>query len=681
MSTKRLNAIVTIGGAVSSSFNAAFGGAKGRVGELGNAIRDAERRQKLLGKAITDMRGAGLSVDGLRRSYESTTQAIARQRAELGRLQAAQAGMAAGRASMAGGGAILGAIAAAGATLGAPVVQAVEFETAMLGVAKQVNGARDSSGKLTATYYEMARAVQGLGREIPIATNELAGMVAAGARMGVEKENLIDFTKTVSMMAAAFDGINSEELADNMGKIAGLFKIPIPEIGRLADSINYLDDNAISKGADIINVLQRIGGTAQTLRMSAADAAALGSTFLTLGASAEIAATASNAVMRELSIANMQPKRFQAGLKAIGMDAKKIQADMAKDATGTILKVLDALRKVPEARRMEVTTQLFGKEYGDDVAKLAEGVDEYRRQLQLASSAEARGSMSREFEAKRATTAAQWQLMKNRVGELAVNIGSVLLPAVNNLFGGLAPVVTSMADWARGNGAIIGQVVTLVGTLGGLTVGVKLASMGFGALLWAFSAVKVAMLSNPFTAVAILAATAAVMVWKNWEPIAGWFAGAWAHIKDTAQAAVDLVKAGWGGLRDWFASLWTDIVSGARTAFAWITDKVDAIGRAWGAAKGVFSGAPAPTVQIGAAAAPGGPQAAPQAPAEGQAPPAVPRAPGRGSVVIQRAGDTYNVTQQPGQDARALADEIARRQRERDEVERRSMMRDTVGAY
>lgn len=52
------------------------------------------------------------------------------------------------------------------------------------------------------------------------------------------------------------------------------------------DALNYLDGNAMSKG-DIINVLQRMGGVAN--RLDFRKAAALGSTFLSLGAAPEIA--------------------------------------------------------------------------------------------------------------------------------------------------------------------------------------------------------------------------------------------------------------------------------------------------------------------------------------------------------------------------------------------------------
>ena len=44
---KKLSAVITIGGAISSSLRGAFGDVKGRVGELGKTVTDLEKRQRL----------------------------------------------------------------------------------------------------------------------------------------------------------------------------------------------------------------------------------------------------------------------------------------------------------------------------------------------------------------------------------------------------------------------------------------------------------------------------------------------------------------------------------------------------------------------------------------------------------------------------------------------------------
>lgn len=650
MANQRLNATITIGGTISGTLKSALGTTRSQIDAIGSSIKRLEREQRTLGSGIQTFGRLGRNVDGLRAKYATVTAELEKLRRTQERIANARLGMAAGRDQMASAGMALGAIGAAVGTAFVPVVQAARFEQALLGVAKQVDGTRDSAGRLTQTYWEMARQIQLLGREIPLATNEIAAMVASGARMGIAREELIQFTRTAAMMASAFD-LPAEELADQMGKIAGLFKIPIPAMGELADAINYLDDNAIAKGGDIIEVLKRIGGVAAFVKMPAQEAAALASTFLTLGSNAEIAGTAANAVMRELSVATMQPKRFQQGLQAIGMLSEKIQKAMASNATGTILEVLDRLNTLPDEQRLTAATQLFGKEYGDDIAKLASGVGEYRRQLALAHGEAAKGSMGREFAAQLATTNAQWEIAKNRITEISVNLGQVLLPTLNAVLGTLGSATSSVADFVKAHEVLVGNAVAVAGAILGTVAAIKAFQLGIGATLVAFNALKLALLTNPFTLVATGAVAAAVLIYRNWDWLKAKAIGIWDTIRTTATSA------------------WQAVSNAARTALEWVTDKIEAIGRAWQNFRNLLASARdwlSPSSYT------------PRLP---EPPPAL--AP-RGHVnQTVTNNNTFNITQQRGQPDKQLAYEIAERIRQRKAVESRSSQIDQVmaGAY
>ncbi|EBL9167699.1 phage tail tape measure protein [Salmonella enterica] len=187
--------------------------------------------------------------------------------------------------------------------MGAPVVAAVKsyasMEDAMKGVAKQINGLRDDNGNRTKQFYDMQDAIKAASEQLPMENGAIdyAALVEGGARMGVtnqddpyeeQKRDLLAFASTAAKAATAFE-LPADELAEGLGKIAQLYKVPTRNIEQLGDALNYLDDNAMSKGGDIINVLQRMGGVAD--RLDFRKAAALGSTFLSLGAAPEIAAT------------------------------------------------------------------------------------------------------------------------------------------------------------------------------------------------------------------------------------------------------------------------------------------------------------------------------------------------------------------------------------------------------
>lgn len=416
-----------------------FDRAKTVVNELqGKQTAQISQQQRLR----ESMKNSGIDVKRLaseqrrlKSDMQSANTAVDQQRKKLDQLNETQKRLHAARASyqktkelqgkMAGTGA---GMIATGATMSSPVIAAVkqyaDFEDAMKGVAKQVDGARDSNGKLTPTYYDMAKAIKAISERLPSEDGaiDIAALVEGAARMGIKgTNNLLTFAEASAKASKAFE-LPAGDLAENMGKIANLYKIPISNIEQLGDVINYLDDNAQSKGSDIIDVLQRMGGVADKLNYK--KAAALGSTFLSLGAQSDVAATASIAMVRELSIATMQGKRFQAGMETLGLSSEKMEKRMSNDAMGTIITVLEKINKLPKDVQMRVTTQLFGKEYGKDAAKLANNLTELHKQLKLVNDEKAKGSMQRESDIDADSISAQWTLLKSGIANTFSSLGT-----------------------------------------------------------------------------------------------------------------------------------------------------------------------------------------------------------------------------------------------------------------
>lgn len=443
----------------------------------------------------------------------------------------------------------------AGVATGLPVLKMVKdfasFEDAMLGVARQMNGARDANGNLTKTYYEMGDAIQAMSERLPKTANEIAAIVEAGARMGIQgKENLLAYAETTAIMANAFD-LPVDEVGDNVATIAALYKVPIKSIQTLGDTINWLDDNTIAKGGDIMDVMKRIAGTADTVKMKYQEAAALGTTFLNLGSAPEIAATATNALITNLSVATMQSNKFKGGLEMLKLSAKDVQLGMSKDATGTILKVLDAIKALPQEKQLEATTRLFGKEFGDDVSKLAANIDQYRNNLKLVNDETARGSMLRENEARSQNLSAQWIMATNNLRNLSADIGSTLKPALIDGINGFVGILKAVSAWTKEHPQLTGAMVKTLAVLAITLTVLGSIALAVAAIIGPMAALKFSMsileikglsllsplklignlflwlgriaMTNPILLAAFVIAGAAYLIYKNWEPLKKWF--------------------------------------------------------------------------------------------------------------------------------------------------------------
>jgi len=520
--------------------------ARNRVSELQtkyNGLRQSVQKQRLaLNEAGMDTRKLSSAQRELRQNADETREALDRQQKSLKRLGEQQARVNAVREQYSRSLEVRDRIAGAGATtsaaglaMGAPVVAAVKsyasMEDAMKGVAKQVNGLRDDDGNRTARFYEMQDAIKAASEQLPMENGavDYAALVEGGARMNVanpndswedQKRDLLAFASTAAKAATAFE-LPADELSEGLGKIASLYKVPTRNIEQLGDALNYLDDNAMSKGADIIDVLQRMGGVAD--RLDFRKAAALGSTFLSLGAAPEVAASAANAMVRELSIATMQSDRFMDGLDMLKLKPEQLEKQMTKDAMGTILRVMEKVEKLPQDKRLSAMTMLFGKEYGDDAAKLANNLPELRRQLQLTAGSGANGSMQKESDINRDSLSAQWMLVKTGAQNAFSSLGETLRQPLMDIMDYVKSVTGALRRWIEVNPHLAGTLMKVAAATAAITLGLGTLAVVVAAVLgplavlrFGFSMLGVKTLPSVFTAVT---RTGSALTWLANAPL------------------------------------------------------------------------------------------------------------------------------------------------------------------
>ncbi|EAO5662855.1 phage tail tape measure protein [Salmonella enterica] len=544
---------------------------------------------------------------------------------------------------------------AAGVGMGAPVMAAVKsyasMEDAMKGVAKQVNGLRDDNGNRTARFYEMQDAIKAASEQLPMENGavDFAALVEGGARMNVanpndswadQKRDLLAFAATAAKASTAFE-LPAYELSESLGKIAQLYKVPTRNIEQLGDALNYLDDNAMSKGGDIIDVLQRMGGVAD--RLDYRKAAALGSTFLSLGTAPEVAASAANAMVRELSIATMQSKSFFAGMDLLKLNPAQIEKEMTQDAMGTIQRVLEKVNNLPKDKRLGAMTMIFGKEFGDDAAKLANNLPELQRQLKLTSGSDANGSMQKESDINKDSLSAQWLLVKTGAQNTFSSLGETLREPLMAIMNTAKQVTGSFRRWVEENPKLAGGLLKVVAALAFITVVLGTVMLAIAAVLGplalmrlqfsilgikggsAFGLITKAiggvgkgvmwlgrlMMANPILAVIGLIAMGAILIWQNWDTLGPKFKAMWDAVCAATTAAWEWIKqaasSAWEGIKSLFfnytlpgliAKNWDAIKAGVSEA--WTTVR-QTISDKWAAILADVAALPAKFQEMGSA--------------------------------------------------------------------------------
>ena len=583
--------------------------AKSAVKKLKQEQIDAANK---LQQARQELAKSGISAEKLaqkqrelQKNTKSATDQIKNQEAALKKLNSKQAaynqyrGQVEKLKDISGKAQIIGAQAtAAGATMTAPLANSVRdfmgFEDAMLGVARQVQGLKDDAGNLTPEFEQWKQKIQNLSQELPLTTVQIANMVEAAARMDIPKEELQDFVRLNTQMATAFDAANPDELTENFGKVSKNWNLSIQASKELADSINYLDDNAISKGDSIIGFMNRLGGISAVAKITDKNVAALGSTLMTFGSDESSAANAVSSTFSRLSRATTM-KPVKRGLKALGLDAQKIQKGMVKDAQGTLMTIVKHIKKIPDHLRSAVLTDIVGGNYGDEIIKLVANTEEWRRQIELANSQAAKGSMGREFDTRMKALSSTWGIFKNQLFNLNATIGNALAPTLDNLMKKIGSVVETIRNWIIAHLKLSSNLMIFVGVIGGsltifgafatilsfvlypvarLFLGLSklnillpkfkssMASVGGSIFRGLLSPLK--LLGFAFSTTGFAIAAAALLIYKFWNPIEAFFGGFWDGLKSGLAPVLEKfgVVVGWiEKAVKWFTDLLSPVQS------------------------------------------------------------------------------------------------------------------------
>ena len=301
--------------------------------------------------------------------------------------------------------------------------------------------------------------------------------------------------------------------------------------------------------------MNRVSGISGIAKITEKNMAALGSTLQTAGAGEEDSATAVNAIFTRLSSATKK-KPVRGALKAMGLDASQVELGMAKDAQGTLMKIVETVKKMPEQKRLGFIADLVGTEHTKTLALLASNTEEWRRQIELANSQAAKGSMGREFDTRMKALSSTWGIFKNQLFNLNATIGNALAPTLDNLMKKIGGIVETIRNWIIAHPKLSSNLMIFIGVIGGsltifgafatilsfvlypvarLFLGLSklnillpkfkssMASVGGSIFRGLLSPLK--LLGFAFSTTGFAIAAAALLIYKFWNPIKAFFGG------------------------------------------------------------------------------------------------------------------------------------------------------------
>lgn len=471
--------------------------------------------------------------------------------------------------------------------------EAMSVESAMGGVAKRVEF------KDAAEFKQMTRDLVTLSTRIPMTSQELAEIMAAGADAAIPKEDLLNFTRGAAEMGVAFD-ISAEKAGQAMATWRTVFNLEQDGVTELGDKINALTSGRGGTADAVTGMVTRVGALGEVSGTVHDEIAAIAHVMSAMSIGEEIGGTAIKNLMVTLGKGEKATRAQQKAFQDLGLNSGQVAKDMQKDASGTITKVLTRIKNLPKSAQTGVLAQLFGTGSVEALAPMLTQLDLLEDNFALiGDNARYAGSMQQEFLDSINNTEGALGLAKNTLKAVNFELGDMLLPTIKQASEKFQEIAESTRKWIQENPEAAASIVKWSSAIIGLVLGLGILQWSLGILLGPIAAVMkhwklltticgvvkgaVVGLATAFgiPVLALLAIGAAVavvayLVYKYWDEITAAF-----------QAGVDwILEKGIGGLTAIFVDfspmglLYQDFV----TLLEWlgidIPDKLSDIGGA-----------------------------------------------------------------------------------------------------
>ncbi|MDY3971123.1 MAG: phage tail tape measure protein, partial [Clostridia bacterium] len=352
---------------------------------------------------------------------------------------------------------------------------AIDFEDSFASVKKTVDGTPEQLDAIKQSIIDMSTVGINGHSAIPMTTAELNELAAAGGQLGIQTENIADFTEVMAQMGTATNLVG-EEGAATLARFMNVMGISQGEIRNVGSAIVDLGNNSATTESEIAAMALRMGKYGSTIGMSAADVLGYSAALSSLGIEAQMGGSAIGRTWLSIESAVASGgDALNAFAKYSGKSAKEFKEQWNTDSKGAFNGLLKGLQS---ADNLTLALDKLGINNTQDIQAmmaLVNGYDLVAESVERANTAyQENTALQAEFDAKAETTASQLAIVKNNFVEVARSVGETMLPTIKDASAGLA-------DWAQKLASMDdSQKKTLVNTAAGV-VALGVASKGLSA--------------------------------------------------------------------------------------------------------------------------------------------------------------------------------------------------------
>lgn len=491
---------------------------------------------------------------------------------------------------------------------GTSIKMASDFESSFAGVLKTVSDATDSAGNITKVGEDIRQGFRDMAKEIPVNVNELNKIGEAAGQLGIKSDAIMEFTRVMADLSVTTN-LSSDQAATAIAQIANVMGTSSKDFGRFGATLVALGNDGASTEAQIVEMAQRIAGAGKQIGMTEGQVLATANALASVGIDAEAGGSAISKVLINMGVAAATGSEdLEMFATAAHMSVADFKTLFEQDAAGALNKFVQGLAQT--------------KAEGGSILKVLDdmGITEVRMRnaiLSLAGSGtilndslilqktawESNTALTKEAAQRYKTFESQMTIVGNQLRDVAIELGTALLPILKDFLVASQPFISMIAALARGFSAlpepvqkvifVVGAVVAAIGPLlyiiGSVVTTVGAAIPALTSLATAFGMGPIiATLVTAFKALLpilgpagwILAGVIAVWTaWKNWDKIKEIVANVYNAVKtwlvDKFASIIQSIKGKIDAVTGFFANMYDAVVG-----HSYVPDMIEGI-RDW----------------------------------------------------------------------------------------------------
>lgn len=429
--------------------------------------KQKERQKHVFEAARSALENEGIKLEGYKKKLKEVNEELKKQEKLKKALSKAQAISDMGDQFSKKGSEQLRRGATTGAALAIPIKFYMDVEESQADLRKIL-------GKEAEKYYADLAELSKNGPLSQIEINEIAGSLA---QSGIKGEDIVAYSDMAGKMKVAFD-ISTDEAGTFLAKTKEQLNLSKDELFSYMDTLNMLSNNYSVIAAQLADVSARTGGFAKSINLSKESNMAFATSLISTGVTAEQTSTVLGKLYSELS-QGANTKNKAAALQRLGFDPGTINKEMAENAEGTILKVLEKIKNSNVADKSALISDIFGSDKSviNGLSVLSENLDGVKEKLDKAKQAVSENErVNGEYEDRINTLTNQLKIFRNNAFNALADIGKSIAPELKETLNTLKEFAGKIANFIKENPKLVAFIVKMVAGFAAMNLGMGIAN-------------------------------------------------------------------------------------------------------------------------------------------------------------------------------------------------------------